>query len=97
MPGLHLQILRYVDDSFPGWVECQLFDAEGREHLFVEKVPVVASEDLDAESPSPQPTFVECTVLERSLRGDGRDLVTVDTDKPWGIVSTEVPEQGGDS
>jgi hypothetical protein len=35
MDRVAVSILRYVDDSFPGFVECLLADADGREHHFV--------------------------------------------------------------
>ena len=40
--------MRYVSDHNPGFVECRLTDAWGREWLFVDKVPVVTLADLDA-------------------------------------------------
>ena len=50
MPTLAVQITRYVDDHFPGFVECTFQDAEGKTHVFVEKVPIVSQEELDARS-----------------------------------------------
>ena len=41
MLAVRVNISRYVDESFPGWVECSLVDAYGYDHVFVEKVPVV--------------------------------------------------------
>ena len=38
---LRVQIVRYIDEHFPGLVECELADASGRLHIFVEKGPVV--------------------------------------------------------
>lgn len=50
MNAIEIEIRRFVDDSYPGFVECWLTDANGREWSFIEKVPVVTTEDLDAES-----------------------------------------------
>jgi len=50
VPTLAVQITRYVDDHFPGFVECTFQDAEGKTHVFVEKVPIVSQEELDARS-----------------------------------------------
>jgi hypothetical protein len=83
-----IEISRYVDDSFPGWVECILVDALGVEHMFVEKVPVVTEAHLDENISYPQPGVIACVVLERSERDDGRQLVHIDTQKPWGVEST---------
>ncbi len=54
MYGVRVEIVRFVDDSQPGWVECRLVDARGQEWLFVEKVPIVTSSDLTALTPYPQ-------------------------------------------
>ena len=37
MPCIAIQIVRFVDTNQPGFVECSLRDAAGREHFFVEK------------------------------------------------------------
>jgi hypothetical protein len=89
MLGIEVQILRYVDDHQPGWVECSFSDASGSEHLFLEKAPVVSTADLHPGSPYPQVGIIGCTVLKRYVAEDGRQVVTVDTERPWGIESKE--------
>lgn len=89
MPALAVQIRRFVDDSQPGWVECVLADAHGHEHLFVEKVPVVSAARLDANTRYPQPGLIACTLVGQRTGDDGRELLTVDTQAPWGIESTQ--------
>jgi len=84
--NLSVQIVRFVDESFPGWVACQFTDASGRVHTIVEKYPIVAAEMLDADSQYPQPGAVECEVLERSEDARGRKIVRVGMP---GIESTE--------
>lgn len=87
MVGVSVAIHRYVDDSYPGWVECRLTDSHGHEWLFVEKVPIVSVEDLDAASDYPQPGVVACEVVRRT--GAGADeVVEIDTERPWVIVAT---------
>ena len=66
MPSLRVEIVRYTDDSQPGWVECRFRDLAGGIHTFVEKVPIVTAEHLDAESLYPRPGLVACEVLSRS-------------------------------
>jgi hypothetical protein len=83
-----IEISRYVDNSFPGWVECILVDALGVEHIFVEKVPVVTKAHLDAGISYPQPGVIACVVFERSERDDGRQFIHIDTQRPWGVEST---------
>ncbi len=88
MLGIKVTIERFTEDAQPGWVECRLIDAAGTPHLFEEKVPVVTSDHLDANSGYPQAGIIGCTVVRARLADDGRELVTVDTEVPWGIEST---------
>jgi hypothetical protein len=89
MHNLVVQIVRFVDGSFPGWVECELVDAEGRLHIIRDKVPTFTAEDLDANSRYPKPGAVPCEVLERYCDDKGRELVRVSTEKPCYIETTE--------
>ena len=87
MVGVSVAIHRYVDDTYPGWVECRLIDAHGHEWLFVEKVPVVSAEELDAASEYPQSGVVACEVM----RPDGAvadEIIEIDTERPWAIAAT---------
>jgi hypothetical protein len=84
MLGVRVNISRYADASFPGWVECTLVDALGHEHVFVEKVPVVTKAHLDAASSYPQSGVIACVVLGSSESDDGRQFVRIDTQSPWG-------------
>lgn len=55
MVNLEVTIVPFVDDHFPGFVECVLVDADGRRHEFIEKGPVVSAAKLQAGSVYPQP------------------------------------------
>ena len=87
MFGIKATILRFTDEWQPGWVECTFVDASGVSHFFEQKVPVVTVEDLDARSEYPRDGIIGCTIL--SVRGEekGREIMTVDTELPWGIES----------
>lgn len=41
---------RWEADHQPGWVEASVLDARGKEHRIVEKVPVLFSQEVTAES-----------------------------------------------
>jgi hypothetical protein len=85
--GVRVAIVRYTDGSFPGWVECHLTDVHGRRWPFVEKVPIVTADYLDASSLYPQPGVIACEVVGR--RQDGaREVVTIDTERPWHVEAT---------
>ena len=85
--AVRVVIRKYVDPAAPGWVECILVDAAGREVRFVEKVPVVTNDDLGPDSPYPQAGVIACEVLGTRLDAEGRDLATISTVKPWGVES----------
>lgn len=85
---VRVEICRYVDAAFPGWVERRLADASGHQHVFIEKVPVVTADDVYESSVLPHPGTVACILLEKQEHKDGRQIVLIDTARPWGIEST---------
>jgi hypothetical protein len=87
MNKLAVQIERFVDDHFPGFVECAFIDAEGVRHGFVEKLPIVSEANLNAESVYPQPGHIDCTIEERWLDELGRSVARINIDKPWSVES----------
>jgi hypothetical protein len=88
MMAVRVAITRCVDDCQPGWVECRLVDAAGKEWMFLEKIPVVSTADLRQDTPFPQPGVIACQIVARRYDADGRELVTVNTESPWGVEST---------
>ena len=88
MHALTVLVVRFVDGGFPGFVECELMDAEGHLHRFVDKVPMLMNGEYDAESKYPTPDSLRCEVLERYQDGSGRELVRVSTARPDAIEST---------
>jgi hypothetical protein len=89
MHDLAVQIVRFVDSAFPGWVECEFVDAAGCLHVLKDKVPIFTVGDLDADSKYPAPGIVRCEIAERYKNEKGQLLVRVSTIKPDGIESTE--------
>ena len=88
MLGVRVTITRFVDEYQPGWVECSLTDAWGKLWLFVEKVPVVADTALDSRSEYPQPGVIACEIAGKQRDSDGREVITIDTAKPWYVEAT---------
>jgi len=86
---LAVRITRFVDDYPPGFVECSLLDAQGRLHLFVEKAPVVSTENLWSDSVYPRDGTIDCEVQAEWVDEAGRRLVRVDTERPWVVESTD--------
>ena len=88
MTSIAIEIVRYVDDHFPGYVECLLTDARGDAHRFIEKVPVVTVANLTANSSYPQLGSLDCVIEDEWTDGTGNKLVRANTEKPSGIEST---------
>lgn len=86
--AIKVQITRFVDSGQPGFVELAFTDAMGRTHQFIEKVPVVTTDDLDASSTYPRPAAIDCMVVAEGMDDRGVSVITVDTSHPWDIAST---------
>jgi hypothetical protein len=69
MPCLRVEIVAFVDESFPGFVRCAFVDADGKRHTFIEKVPVVTTQELWRDSTYPQPGIVPCEGVEKVQDG----------------------------
>ena len=88
MLEVRVDIVRFVDPWQPGFVECKLVDAYGDEWRFLEKVPIVTAEQLDETSVYPQPGFIGCQILGVEQDAEGREIITIDTEHPWGVAAT---------
>jgi hypothetical protein len=80
MQCLCIEIVAFVDESFPGFVQCAFVDSEGNRHTFIEKVPVVTLENLWKDSTYPQTGTVRCGSVERLQDESGRRLARVTID-----------------
>jgi hypothetical protein len=87
--NLSVQIVRFVDDRFPGWVACEFLDASAVRHVLIDKVPIFTAELLDATSSYPQPGSAPCEVLARWQDTQGRELVRLTIARPVGMESTD--------
>lgn len=86
---LKIQIVRYLDNRFPGWVECEFLDAEQHRHTLVERIRVVFTQWFGPGSGYPQVGGVACEILSQWQDNGGRDLVRITTDIPCNVESTE--------
>ena len=86
MPFVSVQIVRFADAAFPGWVACVLRDASGRTWEFIDKVPVFTSASLDEFSVYPQPGVVACEIVGQRADEHGRLLCTINTEQPWHVI-----------
>ena len=82
-----VQIVEFLSSDQPGFVAASLTDAFGVRHVFHDKVPVFTDALIDTDTPLPVTGWLGCTVLERFV-DDGREVVRIDTEKPWDIAST---------
>ena len=60
---IDVQIVRYVDRAFSGWVECILRDASNREWLFIDKIAIFSDQDLHEISRYPQQGMIACEII----------------------------------
>jgi len=88
MASIAIEITRFVDDHFPGFVECTLVDAQGQAHAFIEKVPVVTKEHLWSDSKYPCAGFIDCEIESEFSDATGRLLARINTESPCAIEST---------
>jgi hypothetical protein len=87
---LAVEIVRFVsDEPQPGIVACELVDAEGRIHTFIDKVPGFTVKMLDAYSSYPLKGTLRCKKLATWRDENDRDVVRISTQSPDGIDSTE--------
>ncbi|MGR0306789.1 hypothetical protein [Acinetobacter beijerinckii] len=89
---IDVQIVRYVDSSFPGWIECILRDASNREWLFIGKVAIFSDQHLHEISRYPQQGMIACEIIREWIGADGLERCLITTERPWGISAKE----GGD-
>jgi len=90
MLGIKVTIVRYIsDEPQPGIVECQFEDVHGHRWSFVEKTAIVSRQNLDAHATYPQGGVVAGEIVRRSLDATGREVVHVDTARPWSIESVD--------
>jgi hypothetical protein len=88
--GIKVTITRYLsDEPQPGIVECQLVDAHGRLWSFVEKSAIVSAGLLHALTAYPQPGMIAGEVIERSRNPEGRDVIRINTEQPYGVMSVD--------
>lgn len=88
MPEVIVDIIRYVDATQPGVVECRLIDAWGSLHTFIDKVPIFTIADLRETSVYPQRGVIACAALKRWQDPQGREIVTIDTKIPSRVESS---------
>ncbi|MDZ4868073.1 MAG: hypothetical protein SGI91_12190 [Alphaproteobacteria bacterium] len=86
---LSIAIVRFIDDEpQPGVVECELVDADGKVHRFVEKTAVVSSDHLFRNTAYPRPGVIACEVESSWVDENGQALARVNTN-PWSVESID--------
>jgi hypothetical protein len=88
MAEIEVAILRITDEAFPGFIECNLIDAHGQEHTFLEKMPVISCLDISSHVAFPIPGRIACEIEAELKDETGRTLLLVDTTRPHVIESS---------
>ena len=89
LKAIKVQIVKYISDHQPGFVECRFYDAMNKEHIVEEKVAVVTDKFLDANSEYPQDGIIACEIINEWKNRDGKIIITVDTSQPWAVETIE--------
>ena len=90
MIGIRILISRFISaDPQPGIVECEFKDTHGRCWKFVEKTAIVSAENLDAQSGYPRRGVIACEITSRRQDATGCEILSIDTDRPWGVESVD--------
>jgi hypothetical protein len=90
MIGFRVSITRYIaDEPLPGVVESEFQDAHGRRWRFVEKTAHVSAEILDRKTAYPRPGAIACEIVGRSRDAAGREIIVINTERPWCVESVE--------
>lgn len=84
-----VQIVRFVEEHQPSIVACELVDAEGHTHTFIDKDAMFTTEWLFADSQYPQTGGIRCEILERWQDGTGQELVRITTKKLGLVEATD--------
>ena len=89
MLAIKIKITKFISSDNPGFVECTFMDALDKEHIVHEKVPVVTTENLNEKSTYPKDGVIACRQINQRTDEKGRVIVTVDTEEPWGVDTTD--------
>jgi hypothetical protein len=74
---LRCQIVRWVSDEFPGWVEASFTDATGKAWTLVDKSSIFTAEPVSADSTLPRPGVIRCVVVGKRSDSSGRRVIRV--------------------
>lgn len=85
------KVIRWIDDDpgSGGWVEARAVDAEDREWVFVDKVPIFTIEPLTASTAYPVKGFIGCEVVSA-----GHETSVVRTLWSAGVLAEADPKDG---
>lgn len=87
--NLRVSIVRFVDERFPGFVECEFSDVDGVRYEIEDKAPIFTAETLWSDSIYPAEGSAGCEVLEHMTDGDGREIARITIAKPDGLATSD--------
>jgi hypothetical protein len=90
MIGVKVSITRYIsDEPQPGIVECEFYDAHGRQWRFVDKTAIFSADYLDSKTSYPQPGVIACEIIGRSKDAKDREIILINTERPWCVEAVD--------
>ena len=89
MSEVRVQIVEFIPGDYDDFLIVELTDAFGAVHRFQDKSPIFGYDgDIDQHTRLPVPGVFDCVVVER-FQQDGRELVRINTEKPFDIQSLD--------
>ncbi|MDE5779227.1 MAG: hypothetical protein K2I10_12100 [Lachnospiraceae bacterium] len=87
---VRVTIIRITQETqYPKWAECRLKDAYGREHIFVDKLPIFTEHDVDV-SEVPTEGVIRCYVeKEKDNKLHQKGIVRICTLEPDDLESKD--------
>lgn len=89
MKAIKILITDFIDEHQPGFVKCKFYDALGKQHIVLEKIPVVTDKYLDINSAYPQDGVIACEVIEEGESLNGQKIFKINTANPWGVETID--------
>lgn len=82
MKFIKIKITKFISNDQPGFVECKLTDIHNKEWSFIEKIPVVTTENIEENSDFPLDGYIAGEVVKQWSDEKGRQILTINTQRP---------------
>jgi len=86
---VRMQAVRWVSDDFPGWVEVELIDRNGKRWTFIDKASIFDQHNvLSSSTAYPMDLRVACRV-QQVVKDSADTMYVISTGEPWGVETVD--------